>query len=77
MEDLYQDFLKRNVETPINTHFIDSTSLVAPFMNSKKTQAGFSLSKGLNFLGRSGVKLIEGLRVAYISGVDFDVMGGS
>jgi hypothetical protein len=46
-------------------------------MNSKKTQAGFSLSKGLNFLGRSGVKIIEGLRVAYISGVDFDVMGGS
>jgi hypothetical protein len=69
--------LKRNTETPIETHFIDSTPLIAPFMNSKKTQNGFSLTKGLNFLGRSGVKLINGLRVAYISGTDFDVLGGS
>lgn len=28
-------------------------------------------------MGRSGVKLINGLRVAYISGIDFDVLGGS
>jgi hypothetical protein len=28
-------------------------------------------------LGRSGVKVINGLRVAYVSGIDFDVLGGS
>ena len=46
-------------------------------MNSKKTIGGFQLTKGLNFLGRSGVKVINGLRVAYVSGIDFDVLGGS
>ncbi len=30
--------------------------------------------KGLTFLGRSGVKVIKGLRVAYISGIDFDAI---
>jgi hypothetical protein len=28
-------------------------------------------------LGRSGVKLINGLRVAFVSGIDFDILGGS
>ena len=46
-------------------------------MNSKKTIGGFQLTKGLNFLGRSGIKVINGLRVAYVSGIDFDVLGGS
>jgi hypothetical protein len=46
-------------------------------MNSKKTIGGFQVTKGLNFLGRSGVKVINGLRVAYVSGIDFDVLGGS
>ena len=77
MEDLYQDYLKKNAETPIPTHFIDSTPLVAPFINSHKAKEGFSLTKGLHFLGRSGVKLINGLRVAFVSGVDFDILGGS
>lgn len=77
MEDLYQDYLKKNAETSIPTHFIDSTPLIAPFMNSKKTIEGFSLARGLNFLGRSGVKVINGLRIAYVSGIDFDVLGGS
>lgn len=27
-------------------------------------------------MGRSGVKVISGLRVAYISGIDFDVLAG-
>ena len=29
----------------------------------------------MSFLGRSGVKVINGLRVAYISGVDADLLG--
>ena len=49
-------------------------------MNAKKTLMGFELAKGLNFMGRSGVKLMKGgLRVAYLSGIDFDIIseGGS
>ena len=72
---------KKDAEgTSIPTHFIDSTSLIAPFMNAKKTSMGFELAKGLNFMGRSGVKLMKGgLRVAYLSGIDFDIIseGGS
>lgn len=44
-------------------------------MNAKKTSMGFELAKGLNFMGRSGVKLMKGgLRVAYLSGIDFDII---
>ena len=28
-------------------------------------------------MGRAGVKMVAGLRVAYLSGIDFDVLGGS
>ena len=65
------------MEPPIPTYFVDSTQLSAPFMNSKKTQDGFELTKGITFLGRSGVKLINGLKVAYVSGVDFDALSSS
>ncbi len=42
-------------------------------MASKKSSDGLELGKGLNFMGRSGVKLIKGgLRVAFLSGIDFD-----
>lgn len=46
-------------------------------MNSKKTSAGFEMSSGFNFMGRSGVKLVKGLRVAFLSGIDFDVLGSA
>ena len=69
--------MRKQTETPIPTYFIDSTPLAAPFMNSKKSKDGFELTKGLTFLGRSAVKLINGLRVAYVSGVDFDSLSTS
>ena len=34
------------------------------------------MTREISFLGRSGVKLIKGLRVAYLSGIDFDIIGG-
>jgi hypothetical protein len=43
-------------------------------MNANKTKDGFGITKGMNFLGRSGVKIIKGLRVAYVSGLDFDAL---
>ncbi|TNV85145.1 hypothetical protein FGO68_gene10308 [Halteria grandinella] len=76
LEELYQEVMKKGGQTPIPTHFIDSTPLIAPFMNSEKTKNGFDMAKGLSFLGRSGLKVISGLRVAYISGIDFDVLAG-
>lgn len=35
------------------------------------------MSSGFNFMGRSGVKLVKGLRVAFLSGIDFDVLGSA
>ena len=74
MEELYTEAMRsKDGSTPIPTHFIDSTPLVGPFMASKKSSDGLELGKGLNFMGRSGVKLIKGgLRVAFLSGIDFD-----
>ena len=60
---------------PIDTYFTDSSMLIAPFMNSTKGRNGISFAKNMSFLGRSGVKLIKGLRVAYISGIDADLLG--
>jgi hypothetical protein len=57
---------------PITTYFVDSTPIIAPFM-SKGTEHSFA--KGLTFLGRSGVTVINGLRVAFVSGVDADMLG--
>jgi hypothetical protein len=62
---------------PIDTFFIDSSEMIAPFLNAKKSRDGFDLDKRLHFMGRSGVKVFpeSGLRVAYISGVDSDLLG--
>ena len=45
-------------------------------MNSKKHSNGSEISKDCTFLGRSGVKIIKGMRIAFLSGIDFDVIGG-
>ncbi len=41
-------------------------------MNAKKTRDGYTLAKDFTFLGRSGIKEINGLRIAYLSGIDID-----
>jgi hypothetical protein len=72
---MYEEVLRKSAkEPPITTHFIDSTNLISPFMNSKKTASGFELVRGINFMGRSGIKIIKGLRVGFISGIDFYVL---
>lgn len=58
---------------PIDTYFTDSSELIAPFMNAKKD--GVTFGKNVSFLGRSGIRTINGLRVAYVSGVDCDILG--
>jgi hypothetical protein len=67
--------LKREVDTrtrmPVDTYFVDSTALIAPFM----IKGEHSFFKNLQFLGRSGIKMICGLRVAFVSGLDSDLLG--
>lgn len=56
----------------VDTYFIDSTSIIAPFMTRSKEH---SFCKNLTFLGRSGIRTICGLRVAFVSGIDSDMLG--
>ena len=48
-------------------------------MNSNKSKNGidFSLNPTLEFLGRSGVREFNNLRIAFISGIDSDILGDS
>ena len=59
----------------IDTFFTDSSDLIASFMNSTSARDGLTFGQNVNFLGRSGLKVIKGLRVAYISGIDCDLLG--
>ena len=49
--------------------------MIAPFMNAPKTKDGYEFAKNFHFLGRSGLKVIKGLRIAYVSGLDCDMLG--
>ena len=60
---------------PIDTFFTDASDLIAPFMNSAAGRSGLTFGQNVNFLGRSGIRNIKGLRVAYVSGVDCDLLG--
>jgi len=63
------------MRVPIPTYFIDSSKHSATLMNAKKSSNGYELARNFSFLGRSGVKeLTGGLRVAYISGIDYDAI---
>ena len=56
-------------------YFIDSTPAIAPFMNSNLAKDGIQFKNGFNFLGKSGIKIINNLRIAYISGLDSNYLG--
>ena len=59
----------------IETQFTDSSDMAGPLMNSTQGQDGLALMKNLSFMGRSGIRVIKGLRIAYLSGVDSDQLG--
>ena len=76
MREFRREVLDRSSEArPIDTFFTDSSDLIAPFMNSTSGRDGLTFGQNVNFLGRSGLQLIKGLRVAFISGVDCDLLG--
>ena len=59
---------------PVDTYFTDSSEYSGPLMNTGREES-IPFSSNLNFLGRSGLKIIKGLRVAYVSGIDSDILG--
>ena len=59
---------------PMDTYFIDSTEYSGPLM-STGSEESIPFSKNLHFLGRSGLTTVKGLRIAYISGLDADILG--
>jgi hypothetical protein len=67
--------LKEKSRIPIPTYFTDSSQLMAPFMNSKKSANGYEFTKNVKFLGRSGIIEFKGLRIAFLSGIDSDLLG--
>ena len=74
--------MKGEKEFPIPVYFIgidfyalwiriDMGEASGPFSHSYPN--GLEIAKNLNFLGRSGVKEINGLKVAFLSGTDGDL----
>ena len=56
------------MKAPIDTYFVDCSGVIGPFMHAKR--AGYQFAPNIQFLGRYGVKEINKLKVAYISGLD-------
>ena len=77
MREFRREVLDRSSEgKSIDTYFTDSSELISPFMNSVSSRNGLTFGKNVSFLGRSGIKILkDGLRVAYISGLDCDMLG--
>lgn len=46
-------------------------------MNATRSKEGMEVSRDVRFLGKAGVVEIKGLRVAYLSGIDSDLLGES
>ena len=59
---------------PFRTIVVDSSETAALLMNQKQ-DTGVKLGSNIEWLGRSGVLEIDGLRIAHISGVDSDILG--
>ena len=60
--------MTKKKKAPIDTYFVDSSECIGPFMHSKRE--GMMFAPNIFFLGRSGVKDIKGLKVAFLSGKD-------
>jgi len=76
LREFNKEVLQRSGERKsIDTYFTDSSELIAPFMNATTGRDGITFGKNVSFLGRSGIRNIKGLRVAFISGVDSDILG--
>ena len=44
-------------------------------MNATTGRDGITFGQNVSFFGRSGIRNIKGLRIAFISGIDSDILG--
>jgi len=58
---------------PCLSAFVDSSEVSALLMN--KGSESIEIAKNFKWLGRSGITTISGVRVAFISGIDSDILG--
>ena len=59
---------------PCKSAFVDSSEVSALLMN-QSTQSNTEIAKNFSWLGRAGIKVINGVRVAFLSGIDRDILG--
>jgi len=58
---------------PCDVIFTDSSEYASILMNSSKTSV--TLAPRIQWLGRSGVHTVKGIKIAYVNGVDSDILG--
>jgi lariat debranching enzyme len=63
----YADFHAGRVSFPAPLHFIGGNH--EPYAWLEQHPDGFTLSSGIHYLGRAGVRVIGGVQVAYLSGI--------
>ena len=69
------DKRKKHGVFPIDTYFIDSGPMIGQYMSLTESGKGLQFRENLSFLGKSGIKVLKnGLRVAYVSGVEADFL---
>ena len=59
---------------PCKSAFVDSSEVSALLMN-QSALSNTEIAKNFNWLGRSGISVINGVRVAFLSGIDSDILG--
>lgn len=57
---------------PCQTMFVDSSEYAALLMNSNQE---IDLGCNIKWLGRSGVTTVKGIKIAFLSGIDSDILG--
>ena len=58
---------------PCASFFVDSSEVSALLMN--QSESGVEICPNFTWLGRSGIKEINGIRIAFVSGIDSDILG--
>ncbi len=59
---------------PCKSAFVDSSEVSALLMNQSALN-NTEIAKNFNWLGRSGISIMNGVRVAFLSGIDSDILG--
>lgn len=77
MREFRSEIIEKGHERkPIDTFFTCSSDQIGPFMHASQSRDGLTFGQNVTFMGRSGIKVLKGgLRVAFISGIDSDLLG--